>query len=1623
MKKILLWVLLFSFWFIDAQTIEFTEYNSTHTFIERQNFEDYSYSYFNTLRDPDWNFKDINGDGLEELVHIKSIRGGYSNSLLQATLYVEQDDGAGNFSVIDSLNLPTSITITTPTYFIADIDTYLISAFTDANNDGFEDLLVIYQTEYTNTYFMAEVYLNDGTNHFSTTPVHSQLFEESLSINTNYYNVILNDFNGDGREDFLMTSLYEYNDYSGTYFINDGNGGYNINTNGNFDGIYHVLYDYDDDGLTDVLVLTGSLTNSIDYYKNLGGGQYDLSEIIIDIILLSNPIKVFQVGDFNNDGLKDFAIILQDKKFIRYVNNGTGYYSSAPIEEGAEYLKTGDFNNDGFQDVIVLSKNYTRICYNDGTGQFSTNNASFLLPGINFRAPKLDMKDINHDGLTDLIYTNPYGKIMIKVDEKRYMHSGICGIPVPPHNLPYKPGRQFEDIDGDGIKDFIQIGEKINNWNGNNRRITHVYKGTSSGFNPVPYMQFEQDMPYNHDHFRFADIDNDGDTDIIEVNSKPTDVGGSTVYLEENTIYSNDGAGNFTLFDLNIDPGNIMYVDEPVFYDFNNDGFLDILFPKLRLDFPQSSGMNKVRIYLNNASGNISSNMFSLAYEGTFDVVKVLDINMDGYLDFFARDPNNNNYYIYTNDGNLNFTVSTNFNFVSAPDFMDIDGDGDPDLVPYLNTSNVYENDGSGNFTDLGQIFSSLDFQEIKAISDFNNDGFDDFFAISNVDNYRKVFGNLGNNQFFEFNTAVNGYCFTNRCSAFPANINDDDYPDLFISHGNDKYYDVFLNISDAGGEICAVAEDYKQVRVDDHPVFDMSVVSASTVFTSIGLTNLGYYHNYQDAINQVNPLPATFTNTTDGPVEVVGRFQTPAGQIINIKFALDIVPDVYIFHPEVIANGNTTTVDITAIYGINTYYYTEANALQNQSPHSGNLTIDSPGRTVWLRGNMNGQVVASPITFSLIPNPYTYTVSFIPYSLYNVNNSSSLPNNDDSYSSIIPMNFDFNFFGNTFDSLVIGTNGTVSFDTSKASYYAPWQISNPIPYSYGRNEIFGVFQDLYNANGTGNIGYGEIGTAPFRKFVSFFDNLPLYGATNITATSQIILYETYDFIDVQVKHREPNDNWNNGNAIIGIQNTFENVAFYPPNRNTGNWTADNEAWRFRPDQSFPHYQYILCDANNDGVETFSTSNIINYFNSTGTGATYSLHQTEDDAQANTNPVTGNFQNTTNAQTLYVREDNNGNISIKRVLLAAIDCNADYDIDGVPTTTEDINANGNYGDDDTDGDGIPDFLDDDDDGDMVLTNVEILIFRTDKSVNYIDTDGDGIPNYLDNDDDGDGIPTIDEDYNGDGNPMNDDTNNDGIPDYLEQTDAPIPDNPNLPDLIGECEVTITTVPTATDAIDGQVNGIPSIDGQNITLPYTVDTQGVVVVTWTYTDNNGNSNSQIQLVRVNDMIAPEAVTNLTVNNITSQTIEISWDAATDNCEIQGYDLFLNGVYQTNTPDTSYIFNTLSPVTGYTLGVQSVDAADNTSAIVEITATTTEIETNDIVGLQIYPNPAEDFVEISINGQLAVIKVYDATGRLIKKYEPEAKNNYRIHVDGLTTGVYVLDITDVEKRNTRQALIVR
>ena len=108
------------------------------------------------------------------------------------------------------------------------------------------------------------------------------------------------------------------------------------------------------------------------------------------------------------------------------------------------------------------------------------------------------------------------------------------------------------------------------------------------------------------------------------------------------------------------------------------------------------------------------------------------------------------------------------------------------------------------------------------------------------------------------------------------------------------------------------------------------------------------------------------------------------------------------------------------------------------------------------------------------------------------------------------------------------------------------------------------------------------------------------------------------------------------------------------------------------------------------------------------------------------------------------------------------------DNDGVDEANDLVESDPLY---DTDNDNIPNYIDQDDDGDGILTKNEDL--DNDKDFTNDDTDNDGIPNYLDDDDDGDGTLTINESFT-------DDADNDTLPDYLDNDSTTPLTTPNLP---------------------------------------------------------------------------------------------------------------------------------------------------------------------------------------------------------------------------------------------------
>ena len=200
-----------------------------------------------------------------------------------------------------------------------------------------------------------------------------------------------------------------------------------------------------------------------------------------------------------------------------------------------------------------------------------------------------------------------------------------------------------------------------------------------------------------------------------------------------------------------------------------------------------------------------------------------------------------------------------------------------------------------------------------------------------------------------------------------------------------------------------------------------------------------------------------------------------------------------------------------------------------------------------------------------------SYDVTPIPYTPFPfIGGTGVSVDTDDVWSPAIDLPFNFCFFGGTYDEIVIGSNGVISFDlaSNPPNGYCNWSFDASIPSpQLFRNTIFGVYMDVDPTPSppTSDINYQVLGEAPCRTMVVSIPNIFYYGCNELRLTSQMVIYETTNVIEVYVLDRPSGCSWNDGNAVIGIQNQAGNLGYTPPGRNTGDWDANQEAWRFTP--------------------------------------------------------------------------------------------------------------------------------------------------------------------------------------------------------------------------------------------------------------------------------------------------------------------------------------------------------------------------------------------------------------------------------------------------------------------------
>jgi uncharacterized repeat protein (TIGR01451 family) len=179
----------------------------------------------------------------------------------------------------------------------------------------------------------------------------------------------------------------------------------------------------------------------------------------------------------------------------------------------------------------------------------------------------------------------------------------------------------------------------------------------------------------------------------------------------------------------------------------------------------------------------------------------------------------------------------------------------------------------------------------------------------------------------------------------------------------------------------------------------------------------------------------------------------------------------------------------------------------------------------------------------------------------------------DDIFSGAIPIGFTFDFFGRPYDSLTVGSNGVISFNLSTAGTYNTWTFVGNAPNCFIGTEvnncILAPWQDLNPSQG-GQIKSTLNGTAPFRRFVISYYEVPMFTCNTLTFSQQIILYETTNIIETHILNKPLCLSWANSKAIHGLVDTAVTNFVIIPGRNgySPPWAVQYDSWRFDPSNS-----------------------------------------------------------------------------------------------------------------------------------------------------------------------------------------------------------------------------------------------------------------------------------------------------------------------------------------------------------------------------------------------------------------------------------------------------------------------
>ncbi|WP_299337201.1 T9SS type A sorting domain-containing protein [uncultured Psychroserpens sp.] len=468
----------------------------------------------------------------------------------------------------------------------------------------------------------------------------------------------------------------------------------------------------DVDGDTDLDLISVSLDGKIAWYENTDGlGAFGAQQLIA--FASSGPTTQYieiRAEDFDGDMDNDLIFASNgspdEKGYLLENTDGLGTFSSPQeifdIFGGLFFVRTADLDNDGDMDLFGLNTWDGLVAYrNDGSGNFTGYGNAFnsTYDGFIGFAQALDIDNDNDEDLVAFVKDEDDTNIGALVLFENTDGQGTFSAEQVISSINFtKPGFRFNiaDFNADGYDDLVCFyldGYEFS-WNQN--------MSGSGSFGPS--QEIINDLKGVRSVIS-ADIDNDGDTDIIFAADDHNKIG----------WYENTGVfGDFE--SQKILSANSFGANNVIAKDIDGDDFLDLVV--------SSTIDNKIEWLQNDGFGNFTSQVPISTTSESVDRIMVADLDGDNDMDIIELELVGNHIAWYENlDGQGSFgteqIIVGNIDDARDFDIGDIDNDGDLDLI-FNEPLSWVMNDGLGNFGAPQTFVSTNDGTVILA--DLDND-------------------------------------------------------------------------------------------------------------------------------------------------------------------------------------------------------------------------------------------------------------------------------------------------------------------------------------------------------------------------------------------------------------------------------------------------------------------------------------------------------------------------------------------------------------------------------------------------------------------------------------------------------------------------------------------------------------------------------------------------------------------------------------------------------------------------------------------------------------------------------------------------------------------------------------